>query len=110
MGRMLERGIRAAGFDVAIFTSAEDFLDSGRIDCATCLVLDVDLPGMSGIELQQRLNEFGSETPVIMISGHADDQTSMRALNAGAIGFFNKPFSIDSLLATLQATEPELSL
>jgi len=103
----LARGIRAGGFDVAIFTSAEQFLDSGRIDDSVCLILDVDLPGMTGIELKQKLHESGSDTPVIMISGHVHH--SERALQAGAIGFFNKPFSIESLLATIQGIEPQMS-
>jgi FixJ family two-component response regulator len=108
MGRMLARGIRAGGYDVAIFTSAEQLLSSGQLDCSACLILDVDLPGMTGIELQQKLSESGAEIPVIVISGQADH--SERALKAGAIGFFNKPFSIDSLVAAIQAIQPQISV
>jgi FixJ family two-component response regulator len=104
---MLARGIRAAGFDVAIFNSAEEFLDSGSITRSVCLILDVDLPGITGIELQQRLNESGADIPVILISGNPDEQTGPRALGAGAAGFFNKPFSIDTLIATIQSIEQQ---
>lgn len=109
MGRMLDRGLRAAGFDVAVFTSAEGLLESGRVDESACLILDVHLPGMTGIELQQRINETGPCPPVILISGQSDEQTAKRVLKTGAIGFFNKPFSIDRLLATIQTIEPQLS-
>lgn len=103
MGRMLARIIGAAGLRVAVFTSAEEFLDSARLNDSACLVLDVDLPGMSGLELQDRLNNSGQEIPIIFISGQSTEQTRERALKAGALGFFDKPFSIDSLLTTIQS-------
>ena len=109
MCRMLARGIRSAGFEVAIFNSAEEFLDSGTLERLVCLILDVDLPGITGIDLQQRLNESGADVPVILISGNADEQTGPRALGAGAVGFFNKPFSIDSLISTIQTIEQRLN-
>ena len=109
MGRMLDRGLRAAGFEVAVFTSAEEALGSGRIDDSVCLILDVHLPGMTGIELQHRLKEAGGAPPVILISGQSDEQTAVQATNEGAIGFFNKPFSIDRLLSTIQTIGPQLS-
>jgi len=101
MGRMLNRGLRAAGFDVAVFASAEELLNSGHLDKSSCLIVDVHLPGMTGIQLQQRLKESGSSLPVILISGLADEHTAMRALQEGAIGFFKKPFNIERLLATI---------
>jgi FixJ family two-component response regulator len=103
MGRMLARIIGAAGLRVEVFTSAEEFLDSARLNDSTCLVLDVDLPGMSGLELQQRLNNSGQEIPIIFISGQATEHIRERALKAGALGFFDKPFSIASLLNTIQS-------
>jgi len=109
MGRMLDRGLRAAGFELTIFKSAEELLASGRIGESVCLILDVHLPGMTGIELQRRLREGGVYPPTILISGQTDEQTASRVLNDGAIGFFNKPFSIDRLLSTIQTIEPELS-
>ena len=109
MGRMLNRGLRTAGFDVAVFSSAEELLDSGRLEDSSCLILDVHLPGMTGVDLQHQLRESGSELPIILISCQADEQTAERALRAGAIGFFRKPFSIDRLLATIQTIEPQLT-
>ena len=103
MGRMLARIIGAAGLQVAVFTSAEEFLGSERLHDSACLVLDVDLPGMSGLELQQQLKATGNGIPIIFISGQATEQTRERALKAGAVGFFDKPFSIDSLLGTIQS-------
>jgi len=105
MGRMLARIIGAAGLQVAVFTSAEEFLDSERLHDSACLVLDVDLPGMSGLELQQQLNDTGQGIPIIFISGQASEQTRERALKAGAVGFFDKPFSIDLLLNTIHSVE-----
>ena|SRR6185369_1322880 len=105
MGRMLSRIIEAAGLRVELFTSAEDFLDAGRFSDPGCLVLDVDLPGMSGLELQRHLNESGLNIPIVFISGQATEQTRERALKSGAIGFFDKPFSIRSLLASIQSIE-----
>ena len=103
MGRMLARIIGAAGMQVAVFTSAEEFLGSERLHDSVCLVLDVDLPGMSGLELQQQLSEAGPDIPIIFISGQTTELTRERALRAGAAGFFDKPFSIDSLLNTIQS-------
>ena len=103
MGRMLARIIGAAGLRVAVFTSAEEFLDSARLNDSACLVLDVDLPGMSGLELQQRLNSSGQAIPIIFISGQATEDTRERALKAGALGFFDKPFNIFFLLKTIQS-------
>ena len=103
MCRMLTRVLTAIGFEVGVFSSAEDFLASGRINDSDCLILDVDLTGISGIQLQQQLNESGSTVPIIFISGHADTDVREQVLAAGAIGFFNKPFRIDALLAAINA-------
>jgi FixJ family two-component response regulator len=102
MGRMLDRGLKAAGFEVAVFTSAEELLDSRHLADSDCLIVDVNLPGMNGIELQQKLRESDPCLPIVLISGQADEYTSAQAINDGAIGFFKKPFSIDSLLATIE--------
>lgn len=109
MCRMLSRGIQAAGFDVAVFNSAEEFLDSGNPSNSDCLVLDVDLPGMNGIELQQHLNESGTDISIIFMSGHADDRIKKRALEAGAAGFFSKPLSINTLVATIRTLQQQLN-
>ncbi len=101
ISRMLARIIRSAAFDVETFTSAEEFLDSGRICDSACLILDVDLPGMSGIELQQRLNDFSQRIPIIFISGKKDAEMQKHVLQAGAVDFFNKPFSTHSLITAI---------
>jgi FixJ family two-component response regulator len=103
MGRMLERIITAAGLKVEVFASAEEFLDFERWHESACLVLDVDLPGMSGLDLQARLNDAGLVIPIIFISGQATERARERALTAGAVGFFDKPFSISLLLAAIQS-------
>ena len=103
MSRMLCRAIKAAGLSVDVFGSAEEFLDSDASRASVCLILDVNLPGMSGLELQQRLNASRLEVPIIFMSAQADEAMKRRALNAGAVGFLRKPFSIESLLATLRS-------
>jgi FixJ family two-component response regulator len=106
MCRMLARVIESAGHAVEIFNSAEEFLTSELIPHPTYLILDVDLPGMSGLELQQLVNESTQDIPIIFISGQADERARETALRAGALGFFNKPFSIESLLAIINSVRP----
>lgn len=101
VGRMLCRAMAAEGFCVQWFKSAEEFLDSGRLGDFSCLILDVNLPGMTGIELQQQLNNAALEIPIVFISGQADDTIRQQLLQNGAAGFLSKPFSIDSLLECL---------
>jgi len=103
MSRMLCRAIKAAGLRVDAFGSAEEFLDSDASQKSVCLILDMHLPGMSGLELQQLLNASRQEVPIIFMSAQADEATQLRALEAGACGFLRKPFSIESLLATLRS-------
>lgn len=103
MSRMLQRVITAAGLDVASFDSAEEFLNSDALTDSACLILDLNLPGMSGADLQQHLNDSGWEIPIIFISAQADETTKRRVLKAGAAGFFDKPFSIESLLDTVRS-------
>ena len=103
MSRMLCRAIKAAGLSVDAFSSAEEFLDSEASRTSVCLLLDMNLPGMSGLELQQLLNASRLEVPIIFMSAQADEATQRRALNAGAAAFLRKPFSIESLLATLRS-------
>ena len=101
--RMLSRVIASAGIDVAAFNSAEEFLQSGRLNDSACLILDVDLPGMSGIDLQRQLSDSGKDIPIIFISGNQSAPSRDNALRAGARDFFFKPFSIAALLATIQS-------
>ena len=109
MSRMLFRVITAAGFDVLSFGTAEEFLASGTLADSACLILDMNLPGMSGVDLQQHLTDSGPNIPIIFISGQADEAMKRRVLQAGATGFFNKPFSIESLMAAVRSV-PALAL
>ena len=104
--RMLTRVLSSAGFEVAVFHSAEEFLAAYAMIEPRCLVLDVDLPGMSGLDLQWRLKESGQDVPILLISGHATEQTRQQALRTGAIGLLSKPFNIDDLLNAVRAVEP----
>lgn len=103
MTRMLARAVSAAGFDVLCFGSAEEFLNSNHAADYSCLIVDVDLPGMNGLELQQHLNDSGQRAPVIFISGAATSEKRQRALKADAVAFLNKPFKIESLLAAIRS-------
>ncbi len=106
MTKMLTRVLSSAGFAVAIFHSAEEFLLAEEITETHCLVLDVDLPGMSGLDLQKRLKESGSDLPILFVSGHATEQTRQQALTSGALSFLNKPFSIEDLLNAIDSVQP----
>jgi len=103
MLRMLTRGMSAAGFDVASFASAEALVNSGQITEASCVILDIDLPGISGLDLQQKFNERGRDVPIIVISGQATEKTRQRVLQQGAVAFFDKPFNLESLLAAVNS-------
>jgi len=91
------------GLRTEVFSSAEDFLNSGSLRDTTCLIVDVRMPGMSGLELQSHLNAAGFRIPIIFISAHDDGEAESRALGAGAIDFLKKPFSEDALLGALRA-------
>ena len=94
--------IRSAGLRVETFASAQEFLACPRADVPSCLVLDVQLPGLSGLDLQQRMTEGNMEIPIIFITGHGDVPTSVRAMKAGAIEFLTKPFLDRDLLEAIQ--------
>jgi FixJ family two-component response regulator len=96
--------LRSAGYKTLAFESAEAFLDSGLISDADSLVLDVKMPGLSGVELQRRLTELKHMVPIIFISAHADDEIREVALAQGAIAFFAKPFNDEALLSALGST------
>ena len=104
--RGLERLLRSAGHRVESFASARDFLERPEHDGPRCLVLDVRMPGQSGLDLHDRLVASGRDIPVIFITGHADVPMAVRAMKAGAIDFLSKPFDDAELLgATEQALE-----
>jgi FixJ family two-component response regulator len=96
--RSLERLLRSVDLDVETFASAQDFLRRPMPDRPACVVLDLRLPGPSGLELQESLNRSGHDVPIVFISGHADVPSSVRAIKAGAVDFLQKPFSDQALL------------
>jgi two-component system, LuxR family, response regulator FixJ len=95
--------LRSAGYEVQTFESAEHFLDSGHLAATECLILDMRMPGMGGLELQRRLNDADSGVPIIFITAHGDRFSRTRALAAGARDFLQKPFAAGALLGALQA-------
>ena len=101
--RSTERLIRSAGFKVLTFNSAREFLASPKPDGPACLVLDVRMPGLSGMELQGELAQSGINIPIIFITGHGDIPMSVRAMKAGAVEFLTKPFRSRSLLEAVRA-------
>src|SRR5467141_4853942 len=98
VGRLL----RSLGLDAHVFASISDFLKSNPPDGPTCLVLDVRLPGQSGLELQRELAGAERQLPIIFITGHADIPMSVQAMKGGAIEFLTKPFRDQDLLEAIQ--------
>ena len=98
VGRLL----RSLGLDAQLFASISDFLKSDPPDCPTCLVLDVRLPGESGLELQRELAAVNRNLPIIFITGHGDIPMSVQAMKGGAIEFLTKPFRDQELLDAIQ--------
>jgi FixJ family two-component response regulator len=90
--------MKSLGFDVAAFSSAEDFLASPRLGSTSCLIADVHMPTMTGIDLHQRLVASGCTIPVILITAYPDDNVRARALAAGVICYLSKTFDDDALL------------
>ena len=95
--------IREFGFSVRAFSSAEEFLESANRRHAACLILDVRLPGMSGIALQRALAEANDALPIIFVTAHGDAALREALLKAGAFGFLNKPVRSDALLKEIHA-------
>lgn len=94
--------LRSAGYRAEVFASAREFLDSPRIDETACLLLDVRMPGMDGLELQRFLNEAQRQIPIIFITAHATDNAEQRARKAGAVDFLRKPVNDEKLLSAIQ--------
>lgn len=90
--------VRSLGYTVMTFSSAEEFLKSGRVDATACLISDIQMPGLSGAELQDRLIAEGHHTPMIFMSGDPDEELRGRVLSAGAIGYLSKPFNESHLI------------
>jgi DNA-binding NtrC family response regulator len=94
--------LREEGFQVDMFESAEGFLGRTRRESPACLIVDLVLPGMSGLDLQQELARTGVEAPTILLTGHGDIRTSVRAMKAGALDFLTKPFDAEDLLTAVR--------
>src|ERR1044072_939625 len=94
--------IRSVGLSVRTFASADEFLQSKRPDVPACLILDVRMPGLSGLDLQRDLTEANIHIPIIFITGHGDIPMSVRAMKAGAVEFLTKPFRDQDLLDAIQ--------
>jgi FixJ family two-component response regulator len=99
--------LREFGFEAIAFSRAEDFLSSDRLSQTKCLVLDIAMPGMSGLDLQQELRRRRESIPIIFITGHKDDANRELALRQGAAHFLYKPFSDISLLNALDLAIPQ---
>jgi RNA polymerase sigma factor (sigma-70 family) len=96
--RALKRLVGSVGLQVELFGSAQEFMRSKRPDASSCLVLDIRLPGMSGLDFQHQLAEANIHIPIIFITGHGDIPMSVRAMKAGAVEFLTKPFRDQDLL------------
>jgi FixJ family two-component response regulator len=97
-----ERLVRSTGFSAQSFESARDFLGSRRPNVPSCLILDVRLPGLSGLDLQRELVEGGVHIPIIFVTGHGDIPMSVQAMKAGAVEFLTKPFRDQALLDAIR--------
>src|ERR1700688_339103 len=95
--------LRAVGFPARAFASAEEFLKSGQLHQTSCLIADIRMPGMSGLELQAQLNAERCRIPIIFITAHGDEKMRMQALRAGAVEFMAKPFNDEALLESVRA-------
>lgn len=95
--------MKAAGLKARAFGSAEDFLTSGLLRDTACLIADIRMPGMSGLELQEKLNAERCRIPTIFITAHGDSKMRLQAMRAGAVEFLAKPFDDEALLDSVRA-------
>jgi FixJ family two-component response regulator len=99
----IERRLKLAGYNVATYATAEQLLDRlPSDDTLGCILLDVQIPGLTGPELQERLGQLGSALPIVFVTGHGDIPTSVRAIKAGAEDFLTKPVSSEDLLHAIE--------
>ena len=103
MRSALQGLLKAAGLAARTFASAEEFLESGQQHDTACLIADIRMPGMSGLDLQATLNAQQIRIPTIFITAHGDERLRMQALRSGAVEFLAKPFDHELLLETVQA-------
>jgi FixJ family two-component response regulator len=99
----LEGLLKSAGVTARAFESAEEFINSGQKRQTACLIADIRMPGMSGLELQAKLNAEGCRIPIVFITAHGDAKMRMHALRAGAVEFLAKPFDDEALLESVRA-------
>jgi len=98
----LELLIRTEGWQPELFSSAQEFLDRPRASVPSCLLLDISLPGLNGLELQKRIAAERTEMPIIFITGHGDIPKTVQAMKAGAVEFLTKPFNDEALLSAIR--------
>ncbi len=98
----LQSLIRSAGWETETFASAQEFLAHPRPDAASCLILDLQLPGLSGLDLQKRMAEIELEIPIVFLTGHGNIPSSVQAMKAGAVGFLTKPVDDQDLLNAIR--------
>lgn len=103
MRESLQSLVESAGFASHIFASAEDLLDSGKLNEASCLISDIRMPEMNGLELQHRVRLIRPDLPIIFVSGHFNDQLRGRALAGGAFALFDKPFDASDFLEAVHS-------
>ena len=99
----VQRLLKLAGFSVQSFASAEDFLSSGRQNETGCLITDIRMPGMSGLDLQTKLNSDHCPIPTIFMTAHGDEKLRLQAMRGGAVKFLAKPFDNEILLESVRA-------
>jgi FixJ family two-component response regulator len=102
MRESLRNLVRSIGLRAQVFASAQEFLRSAHVDRPACLVLDVRMPGLSGLDLQKRMADAGTDIPIVFLSGHADIPMSVRAMKAGAAEFLTKPVREQDLIDAIQ--------
>ena len=100
--RSLRNLLTSVGFQVETFASAEDFLSSNQQGDTGCLVLDLRMGGMNGLDLLRHLAASGSRIPAVILTAHGDDDARQRSLEAGAVAFLGKPFRVDALLEAVR--------
>jgi FixJ family two-component response regulator len=103
MRNALEGLLKAVGLRAQAFSSAEEFLESGQPKETACLIADIRMPGMSGLELQAKLNAEACRIPIVFITAHGDEKMRMQAMRAGAVEFLAKPFDDEALLDSVRA-------
>jgi FixJ family two-component response regulator len=93
--------VRSLGYTAEVFSSAEEYLQSGSVGYSSCVITDLHMPGMSGTDLQDRLIADGHQIPIIFVTAYFEERTLARVIDAGAVGFLRKPFADERLIECL---------